>query len=860
MPAGAAAQCVVTGTVQTHDEAVIPGARVHLSPPDRHTFTTREGRFRFTGLDSGRCVLRVDVVGHHSRIDTLQLHTGDVLTLPLTLDELHYSLATIEVQGIARGAEHADAMPAIALTPADIAARPGAVEDVLRTLQTLPGIASSGDYSAQLHVRGSSPEENVMTIDGVEIVNPYRLYGGVSMFNPALVRSVRFHPGGWPVQFGDGLSAVVEVDTRDGQRDRPLAAALHMSIANANIVCEGPLTLRAGWESDTLDDSGIPSSPWTGSWIVAARRTYYDLVAAPIARASGFARGNIVLPNFTDFQMRLGLQIDYRNRITILGITARDKADLTAAQDINAIGNLSVDDLTFNDLATATWSHVAADNAVAQTTASFFQLGGSNTFSGVMTPEITLGLSMSTQEYEQLKDSLRRQGLPVEDLIRASGSYRFLFRKFSLSHSWLLALPGGHQVEAGMSVNHLLTEMNVGITVDARNQQLRQSNPRLSALPSFATDSRRLGASAHVQDLWHISDRWTLQPGVRLEYFGLINSVCVSPRLASTLLLDATASVHAAVGVYRQSPGYEKQFTPGHEIYLTRTVYDLSPAHASGLRAERAVHGVLGFECRPLDGISLAVEGYIKRLDDLIVPFVAVGTRYVVDPIPGGDPRSAAGWSAPRAEPADSITSIPVNAGSGEAAGLEIVISSLRRGPDDDVSWTLSYAWARSQRTWNGHTQAYDYDRRHSINADITLDLGAGWEVAVHWTYGTGFPDNPPVGIRPRVWLKTDSVTNTTTPTLDVDFKGVVFDQDRGGMDNLNSARLPDYHRLDVRITAHPRWFGWNWSVYLEVMNLYNRANVAICNYAVDRETLRIISIPLLGAPLLPTLGIHITL
>jgi hypothetical protein len=88
----------------------------------------------------------------------------------------------------------------------------------------------------------------------------------------------------------------------------------------------------------------------------------------------------------------------------------------------------------------------------------------------------------------------------------------------------------------------------------------------------------------------------------------------------------------------------------------------------------------------------------------------------------------------------------------------------------------------------------------------------------------------------------------------------VVFQADRGGLDNLNRARLPDYHRLDLRLTAYADWLGKEWSLYLDIANVYNRANVLAIQYRVDPQTLAIESRPIRMLPILPTVGFTVRL
>ena len=134
----------------------------------------------------------------------------------------------------------------------------GAIDNVFRPLDTLPGVASTGDFGSRLAVRGGTPDQNLTVMDGVEIHNPYRLFGLVSAFNPETVDRFELTAGGFGAAYGDRLSSILVVDNRAG---RPaFQGSTSASFTDGNVVVEG-------------------AAPGGGSWLVTGRRTYYDLVA-----------------------------------------------------------------------------------------------------------------------------------------------------------------------------------------------------------------------------------------------------------------------------------------------------------------------------------------------------------------------------------------------------------------------------------------------------------------------------------------------------------------------------------------------------------------------------------------------------
>ena len=139
---------------------------------------------------------------------------------------------------------------------------PAAADNVFRTLQTLPGIAATTEFDSRISVRGGSPDENLTIMDGVEIHNPYRLFGLTSAFNPETVRGFDLYAGAFSSKYGDRLSSLLVVENRPGSDAERFSGSTAVSLTDANAVFEGRLP---GEEK--------------GSWIVTARRTYYDLVA-----------------------------------------------------------------------------------------------------------------------------------------------------------------------------------------------------------------------------------------------------------------------------------------------------------------------------------------------------------------------------------------------------------------------------------------------------------------------------------------------------------------------------------------------------------------------------------------------------
>ena len=129
----------------------------------------------------------------------------------------------------------------IEVSPLEVRSVAGAGENIYHVLQTLPGVAAVNDFDSRLSVRGGGPDQNLTMMDGVEIHNPYRLFGLTSAFNPETVESFELTAGGFNAKYGDRLSSILVIENRAGTEQQRLAGSANLAFTDANIVTEGKL-------------------------------------------------------------------------------------------------------------------------------------------------------------------------------------------------------------------------------------------------------------------------------------------------------------------------------------------------------------------------------------------------------------------------------------------------------------------------------------------------------------------------------------------------------------------------------------------------------------------------------------------
>jgi len=179
----------------------------------------------------------------------------------------------------------------------------GSGGDISRVVSGLPSISRVNDQKNSLIVRGGSPVENGFVVNNIEIpnINHYPSFGlscgALGLLNVDFIQDVRFYSGGFPVQYGDRLSSVMDIILREGNREE-LDFQLDMSMVGVGAIGEGPVG--------------------KGAWLFSARKSYIDLLSGV------FDVG--VPPNWSDFQGKIDLDLSSRHKLTFLGVLGNDKS------------------------------------------------------------------------------------------------------------------------------------------------------------------------------------------------------------------------------------------------------------------------------------------------------------------------------------------------------------------------------------------------------------------------------------------------------------------------------------------------------------------------------------------------------
>lgn len=233
-------EVTLKGKVVDANKTSIPGALIYFVDTDHNTVTDENGNYSLT-VPMGIYGLNISFLGYETYQAKVHLFGAGIHEFILV--ETAVTLDGVTVTDTRRNENVKTAVTGVEqLTITDIERQAkflGEI-DVLRSLQSISGVSSTGEGSSGFNVRGGNTDENLIFQDGNLIMNPVHALGFFSLFHPDLVNKVTLYKGSVPAKYGGRLSSVLNVDLREGSEER-FAVKGGLGIASSRLAVEGPI-------------------------------------------------------------------------------------------------------------------------------------------------------------------------------------------------------------------------------------------------------------------------------------------------------------------------------------------------------------------------------------------------------------------------------------------------------------------------------------------------------------------------------------------------------------------------------------------------------------------------------------------
>ena len=462
--------------------------------------TDREGKFNISGVPAGTHRIRVSMMGYEVAFaEDIEVKAWSVTTLSVGLYPRVLDIGLdvlVEAPHFHKDSEKPTSFRT--LTSQEMRYSPGAMEDVFRVLQSMPGVSPAAMTNSNLIVRGGDPDENRTLFENIEIPRalhfgrPGGTIGGISIVSPGLLERVDFHTGGFPARYGDKVSSVFEMKLRDGS-STDYNTTLNLNLGGFGMVADGPL-------------------PGGGTMLFSARRGVFDLVTSTM--------GVPALPSYWDVVGKVTYDVGSANRLSLVGFYFPDDLRIEADPDGEVRhGNWSGLDLERSDHGRAVgvnWRWTMGERGYALTTVSHV----SNSWETSRSSE---------EEASLIGDAIREEEFQVKSELNVTLSERV-------------------NLKMGISGREIHSEQNAWSIADTSATGGVVPGYRVTYNPDPTYK-----AASFLQTTVRPFDRLSLTTGVRYDYYDLTEESSVSPRLGVALSLTERTTLNAAYGHYYQT-------------------------------------------------------------------------------------------------------------------------------------------------------------------------------------------------------------------------------------------------------------------------------------------------------------------
>ena len=641
------------------------GATIYDQNSKKGTTTNAYGFFSLT-LPEDSVQLRISYVGYQqiNRLYYLNQDISENFTLTEGNELEEFEVVASEIEEIQEKSE----MSTIDLDIEKVKSLPVLLgeQDIMKTIQLLPGVQSGSEGSSGLYVRGGGPDQNLILLDGVPVYNASHLFGFFSVFNADAINSVKLIKGGFPAHYGGRLSSVIDIKMKEGN-NKEFHGEGSIGLISSKLLIEAPI----------VKDKT--------SFILSARRTYIDVLAAPLLKAAndGGAGGYY----FYDVNAKVNHKFSDKSRLYLSAYQGKDRFYSTFEDEFVDDTTTYVDrekaELAWgNQIAAIRWNYLINPKLFSNTTLTYskYQMNiGFEGFSSITTPTSS--------------DSWTNSFVYTSGIQDFSGKIDFDYTPHP-----------DHYVKFGTGYTH--HNFTPGVNT------YQEQNGGVTAIDtSFGSNPISAGELwGYVEDDFKLNDR--IKANIGLHYSGFLVEDryynAIQPRFSGRYLVNEDVSIKAS---YSRMAQYLHLLT-NTGIGLPT---DLWVPPTDNIEPQFSHQVAIGAAKTHKKKYQVSVEAYYKTMENLI------------------EYKDGASFFANSTDWQDKV-----EVGRGWSYGGEFLIEKRKGNTTGWVGYTLSWTNRQFDNLNNGEVFPYRYDRRHDIGIGITHKFNDRIDAGLVWVYGTG--------------------------------------------------------------------------------------------------------------------------
>ena len=282
--------------------------------------TDLNGMYTLSKVPVGDHTIVVTFVGYEKLTKNVSLKQGQILTLKLELKPSTVNLNEIEISAERQEMKTDVKAASIKITNEDLKLVPtiGGEADLAQYMQIVPGVIFTGDQGGQLYIRGGSPVQNKVLMDGMTIYSPFHSIGLFSVFDADIIKTTDVYTGGFSAEYGGRISSIMDIKIKDGNKKR-VQGKMSSNTFGSKILSEGPLKKGGG-----------------ATFLFSGKTSYLDKTSDIIY--------NLDMPySYTDLFGKLTFNSNNGSKANVFGFNFQDQVNYQGISDLkwnsNGIGS-----------------------------------------------------------------------------------------------------------------------------------------------------------------------------------------------------------------------------------------------------------------------------------------------------------------------------------------------------------------------------------------------------------------------------------------------------------------------------------------------------------------------------------------
>ncbi|MCF8276826.1 MAG: TonB-dependent receptor [Flavobacteriales bacterium] len=274
--------------------------------------TDVNGYYTITNVPVGNQTLMITYLGYDTLYSAVEVQADRIASVNLYLQKSSVKLGEVQISAERQEALSEVRTSVTQLTPKEMKQVPtvSGESDLAQVLQVQPGVIFTGDQGGQLYIRGGSPIQNKVLLDGMIVYNPFHSIGFFSVFETDIIKTADIYTGGYNAEYGDRISSIMDIKTRDGNRVK-FSGKVSANPFGTNLLLEGPIIKLKEERGGTL------------TYMVSGKTSYLKYTSKVLYPYVNNGDG---LPfNFTDVFAKLSYNANSGSKINLSGFSFNDQ-------------------------------------------------------------------------------------------------------------------------------------------------------------------------------------------------------------------------------------------------------------------------------------------------------------------------------------------------------------------------------------------------------------------------------------------------------------------------------------------------------------------------------------------------------